>query len=169
MGPRPRPPLQTLLVIPTHGFGVRHIGIRNTSVGRSSYQAFTHAVAVERVRLLSKQAAFWVYRKKQKALNNVVTRLLPKGVHPTKIVVAYVAARFSSLSKGLASSISVGFQKAIKARGWKVGVCRGPVRVIDREMNAACNMASIFFFFTLFYSGGDRRGSLFESKPRLNV
>ncbi|RKO90265.1 hypothetical protein BDK51DRAFT_49299 [Blyttiomyces helicus] len=140
---------------------------------RLPYQAFTHADALKRVRLLSKyapamdqfyeptrhrQAAFRAYRKKQKALNNMVTRLLPKGVHLTKNTLIGPRYRYRD-----------GHDRTRRYRrgAWKVHVCRGPGRLIDRGIKAARNMASIFF--TLVYSGGDRLGSLFESKPRLNV
>ncbi|RKO84390.1 hypothetical protein BDK51DRAFT_30246, partial [Blyttiomyces helicus] len=57
---------------------------------RLPHQAFTHAAPSSASDLSPStptrhcQAAFPAYRKKQKALNNMVTRLLPKGGFPTK-------------------------------------------------------------------------------------
>ncbi|RKO88267.1 hypothetical protein BDK51DRAFT_39311 [Blyttiomyces helicus] len=46
---------------------------------------------------------------------------------------------------------------------WKVRICPHSGRAIQRDINAARNLATIFY--TLVFSGNLRRGSLFESPP----
>ncbi|RKO93456.1 hypothetical protein BDK51DRAFT_37289 [Blyttiomyces helicus] len=180
--------------------------------GNLPERAFTYKAVIERIKVPSSfavqlhtfsdlycylQQCFHAYRLRQKALTKLVNQLLP-----TEVFVPYGAASFSSSSPGPASSINVGLQRAICARGiplygavspsltshqdpanklsrpcywyidsagypgrhcpsWKVSACRYSGRTMQGHVNAAQNIVSVFF--TLVFSGGTRRGTLFES------